>query len=267
MRTNRVKQTLTDGGVAFGTMAFEFDSTGLARIAATAGAEFIVFDMEHTGWGIETMRRLLATTGAAEIVPIVRPPGSDYHLLSRPLDMGAMGLMVPMIGGAAQARQIVRSAKYPPVGARGAAFGIAHDDYTGGDVAEKIRGVNENVLLIAQIETADGLAHVEEIAAVEGIDVIWIGQFDLTSSLGIAGQFSHPDYLRAVERVVTTAEKHGKAAGFMALSVDEGAWLLEQGFRALAYSGDLWIYGQALRQGIDGLRQAAQRKDGKAAGR
>lgn len=255
MRANGVKRTLADGGAVTGTMVFEFGTTGIARIAAEAGADFVLFDMEHTGWTTETIRTLMATARAAEIVPLVRVPASQYHLLSGPLDVGAMGLMVPMVESEEQAQVIVDWTKYPPNGKRGAAFGMAHDDYAGGGVDAKMREANAETLLIAQIETAAGLENVERIAAVPGIDVVWVGQFDLTASLGIPGEFGHPDYLAALARVTAAARQAGKAAGFMATSVDEGRTRRADGFRALAYWGDLWIYGQALRDGIAGLNQ------------
>jgi 2-keto-3-deoxy-L-rhamnonate aldolase RhmA len=124
------------------------------------------------------------------------------------------------------------------------------------DVAEKIRSANAEVMLIAQIETAAGVEHVDEIAALDGIDVLWIGHFDLTNSLGIPGDFEHPDYLGAVERVLEGCRKHGKAAGFMVGSPEEGQAKLAQGFRCLAYWGDLWIYQSALRRGLDQIRSA-----------
>jgi 2-dehydro-3-deoxyglucarate aldolase/4-hydroxy-2-oxoheptanedioate aldolase len=236
-------------------MVFEFRTPGIARIAAAAGAEFVIFDMEHTGWSDETIALLMATARAADLVPMVRVPATQYHLLSRPLDVGAMGLMVPMVETEEQARLIVQSAKYPPVGRRGAAFQIAHDDFLGGDVAAKIQSANAEGLLIAQIETRDGVENAERIAAVDGIDLLWIGHFDLTNSLGIPGQFSHPTYRAAVKQVLDAGRRHGKAVGFMAASVEEGRACLAQGFRCLAYWGDLWIYGQALRNGIAGIRE------------
>ena len=262
MRTNRAKHALAGGGAAIGTMIFEFNTPGIGRIAARAGAEFIVFDMEHTGWSIETIRMFMATTRAADTVPLVRVPATQYHLLSRPLDVGAMGLMVPMVESEEQARLIVRSARYPPDGARGAAFAIAHDDYEGGDIVTKMRSANEELLLIAQIETVAGVERADRIAAVEGIDVLWIGHFDLTASLGIPGQFTHPDYLRAVERVLAACDRHGKTPGIMAADVDVARSLLHQGFRAVAYSGDLWIYGQGLKQGIDAIRVSEEPSSG-----
>jgi 2-dehydro-3-deoxyglucarate aldolase/4-hydroxy-2-oxoheptanedioate aldolase len=161
-------------------MAFEFNTPGLARLAAGAGAEFCIFDQEHTGWSIETIKLLVATSGTTDMVPMVRVPTTQYHLIARALDVGARGIMVPMVESVEQARSIVQSAKYPPVGRRGAAFGVAHDDYAGGDVAEKIRSANDEILLIAQIETVAGVECVEEMAAVDGIDVLWIGHFDLS---------------------------------------------------------------------------------------
>lgn len=254
MRENKVKRTLKQGGIALGTLVVEFNSTGIARLAGEAGADFVLFDMEHTGWSIETVRLLMATARASAAVPLVRVPATQYHFLARVLDVGALGVMVPMVETEEQARVIVQSTKYPPRGRRGTAFGIAHDDYQGGDVLAKMQSANQETLLIAQIETALGLENLEAIARVEDLDVLWIGHNDLTTSMGIPGQFSHPRYLEAVQRVADTCLRHGKAAGFMVPSVEQGRTLLAQGFRCLAYSGDVWIYKQALQQGLDGLR-------------
>ena len=261
MRENKVKRTLNQGGVSLGTMVFDFNSTGIGRIAAEAGAEFVIFDMEHTGWSVETIRGLIATTRSADIAPFVRVPATEYHFLARPLDAGAMGLMVPMVESAEQARAIVQYAKYPPQGRRGAAFGVAHDDYADGDVLEKIGSANEEGLLIAQIETGRGVENVGEIAAVDGIDVLWIGHFDLTNSLGIPAQFDHPDYLSAVDRVSEACREHGKSAGFMVSGVDDALSMVEKGFRCLAYWGDIWLYKQVLQQGISAVRAGVANRE------
>ena len=257
MRENTVKRALERGGAAFGTMIFEFNSTGIARAAAAARAEFCIFDMEHSGWSTETIRMLVSTARGSDLIPLVRVPATQYHLISRPLDVGAMGIMMPMVETEEQARTLVRSAKYTPLGGRGAGFGLAHDDYRGGAPREKMERANANTLLIAQIETVQGLENCERIAAVEGIDILWIGHFDLTNSMGIPGQFTHPDYLAAVKRVVAACNQRGKAAGFMCADVEGGRAMLEQGFRILAYWGDVWIFQDGLRRGIEGLRAAA----------
>lgn len=258
MRPNHVKQKVQSGGASIGTFMFEFNTTGIGRLAAQSGAEFAIYDMEHSGWGIETIRTLIAATRCTEMVPLVRIPATEYHFIARTLDMGAMGIMAPMVESAAQAARLVASAKYPPLGRRGAAFTIAHDDYAGGDIVEKIRTANSESLLIAQIETAAGVENVDEIAAVDGIDVLWIGHFDLSNSLGIPGQFEHARFQEAVARVLEACQSHGKTPGFLAGDIAGGKKLLDQGFRMLAYGGDLWLYQTALQAGVAALTNHAR---------
>jgi len=254
MRPNTIKSQLAAGKVPVGTFVFEFNTPGIARIVAEAGADFVVFDMEHTGWSVETIRMLLATSRSTSLVPLVRVPATEYDFIARVLDAGAMGIMVPMVESAEQARAIVASAKYPPVGRRGAAFGVAHDDYTGGDIVEKIASANREGLLLAQIETVAGVNHVDSIAAVPGIDVLWIGQFDLSISMGIPGQFTSPELIAAMDQVIAACAKHGKVAGIMAPDLATGRELLNQGFRMISYSGDLWVFQTALRHALTELR-------------
>ena len=256
MKPNPLKRSLEEGGTARGTMVFEFATPGVARIAASAGAEFVIFDQEHSSWGIETIRMLMATARAAELVPLVRVPSTQHHFISRRLDVGASGVMVPMVETAKQASAVVTAAKYPPEGERGAAFGIGHDDYQAAkDVVSGMQHANDETLLIAQIETIDGIENVEEIAAVDGLDVLWIGHNDLTNSIGIPGQFDHPDYLRAIDRFLETCADNGKAPGIMSTGVGEARSQLDQGFRCVAYWGDIWLYAGALREGIESIRE------------
>lgn len=254
MLKNPVKQSVTWGGVSIGTMMFEFNTTGIGRIAANAGAEFAVYDMEHTGWEIESIRMLIATTPRPDLVPIVRIPTTQYHFISRVLDMGAMGIMAPMVETIDEARLLVQSAKYPPIGRRGAAFSIAHDDYRNDSIPEIVRSANAEVLLIAQIETAKGLKNLDEIAAVPEIDVLWIGLYDLANSMGLPGQMQHPDIQAAIDRVIAACHKNGKVPAVLVTSVEEGRAQIQRGFRLVAYGGDVWIYQSALKQGLEALR-------------
>jgi 2-keto-3-deoxy-L-rhamnonate aldolase RhmA len=254
MLANPVKQTVASGGTALGTMMFEFSTTGIGRIAANAGAEFAVYDMEHSGWDIETIRMLIATTPRPKLVPVVRIPTTQYHFIARVLDLGAMGIMAPMVESADEARLLVQSAKYPPIGRRGAAFSIAHDDYLSGSIPETVRSANAEVLLIAQIETATGLKNLDEIAAVPEIDSLWIGLYDLANSLGIPGQMDHPDIQSAIDRVIAACHKHHKVPAVLVTSVEEGREQLRRGFRLVAYGGDVWIYQAALKQGLAAVR-------------
>ena len=255
MRDNPVKQRLAEGGASFGTMAFEFFTPGLAQIVRAAGAEFLLYDMEHSGAGIETIKRQMAACRGIGLVPLVRVPAGQYHFVARVLDAGAMGIMAPMVESAAQARELVAMTRYPPKGIRGAAFGVAHDDYEPGPVAEKIATAMARTQVICQIETPRGVAAVDEIAAVEGVDVVWLGHFDLTNFMGIPGEFAHPDYRAAVAAIVEAARRHDKVAGFMAL--DE-AWARDyfaRGFRMMAYGMDSGLLQQALSRGLAVLRE------------
>src|SRR5678815_3810041 len=194
MRDNPVKATLAAGGRAYGAMVFEFFSPGVPQICRNAGADYVLYDMEHTGLGFETLKTQFALCRGLPIVPMVRVPRGEYHFIARALDVGALGVMVPMVNTAEEARAIVACTRYPPEGRRGAAFGFAHDDYEHGDVKEKVRAIHARTLVICMIETKKGLENVEAIAAVPGVDVLWLGHFDLTNFLGIPGDFANPIY-------------------------------------------------------------------------
>lgn len=264
MRDNPVKTRLATGGHAFGAMIFEFFSPGMPQVAKVAGADFILFDMEHSGAGIDLIKAQIAACRGIGIVPMVRIPTLQGHFISRCLDLGAMGIMVPMVETAAQAREIVSATRYPPAGRRGAGFGMAHDDYEAGAVADKMAAANRRTFVIAQIETAVGLENVEAIAAVDGVDCIWLGHFDLTNFMGIPGQFQHPDYLRAVDRIVAAARTHGKTAGILVADEASGRDSLAKGFRAIVYGIDIGVYQQGLAKGLAELRRSSPSEAGSA---
>ncbi|GAB5468634.1 MAG: aldolase/citrate lyase family protein [Rhodospirillales bacterium] len=254
MRDNPVKSKLASGERAFGTMIFEFVSPGLPAILKAAGAEFALYDMEHSGISLAEMKQQCAAARGLGLVPIVRPPAKEYHYVSRLLDLGAMGLMLPMVESAAEAREIVSWTRYPPVGRRGAMFGGAHDDYAGGDIAAKISQAHERTLVLAMVETEAGVANCREIAAVEGIDGLHLGQFDLSLSLDIAGQTDHPRIAAAVDKLLEAAAEHGKFAACMAPSVEIADAWMEQGFRMVSYSYDIGLLAAALSAGLTQLR-------------
>src|SRR5258708_6003479 len=257
MRDNPVKRTIAEGGRAYGTMAFEFFTPGLPQIIKATGAEFAIFCMEHSGADIDTMKVQIAACRGIGLVPMVRVPATQYHFIARLLDAGAMGIMVPMVETVEQAELIVSSTRYPPHGRRGAAFGVAHDDYEGGSVVEKIAKANERTLVICLIETPKGVENVDRIAAVDGVDVCWLGHFDLTNFMGIPAEFEHPSYLDAVSRIVAACDKHGKTPGFLALDETWGRDYIARGFRLLGYGLDITLFQGALRHGIQSLKTAA----------
>jgi len=255
MRENPVKQRLAAGGASLGSMIFEFFTPAMPRILKNAGAEFALYCMEHTGAGFETLKPQFALCRALGVVPLARVPGTEYDFIARSLDCGALGVMVPLVDTAEQAEFIVSCTRYPPAGRRGAAFGFAHDDFEAGDVVEKIRMIHERTLVIAMIETCKGLDNVDAIAAVPGVDILWLGHFDLTNFLGIPGQFSHPAYREALKRIVSAARKHGKAAGYMAADADLGREYLGHGFRMIATGTDHGMLQSAIQKNLDAMRR------------
>jgi 2-keto-3-deoxy-L-rhamnonate aldolase RhmA len=152
--------------------------------------------------------------------------------------------------------------KYYPDGKRGVALQVAHDNYRPGKVKDKLAAANRRTTFFAQIETADGVKNAEAIAAVPGVDCLWVGHFDLSVSLGIPGEFDNPKFTKAIDRVVAAARKHGKALGRLAPTVEQGAELYRLGFDFICYSGDVWVLHNALAVAVKQLHAAAKKKKG-----
>jgi 2-keto-3-deoxy-L-rhamnonate aldolase RhmA len=258
MRDNPVKTKIMAGGSSFGVMLFEFFTPGIAQICKAAGAEYVLYDMEHTAISTETLRQQFALCRGLGIAPFVRVPATEYDFIARMLDVGAMGIMVPMVDTAEQAAFIAACCKYPPVGRRGAAFGVGHDDYLPGSPLDKMKAANERTLVICQIETAKGAENCDAIAATPGVDVLWVGHFDLTNFMGIPTQFQNPRFLKALDDVVAACERHGKVPAFMAADQNWMKEYLAKGFRLMAYGVDSAIFQTALAQGIDFMRKESE---------
>ena len=256
MRGNPLKDKLQRGERAFGSMVFEFASPGLPAIAKAARADYLLYDMEHSGLSMEQMKGQLAAARGLDLPILVRPPAKQYHLASLLLDLGAQGLMFPMVETAEEAAELVSWTRYPPAGVRGAAFGIAHDDYAAGDVREKMQAAEARTLILALIETAKGLENVEEILAVDGIDVAHVGHFDLSLSLGQPGNFAHPEVAGGIDRIAAAAKAVGKPAACMVPDAETGCAWMARGYSMLSCSGDIWLLQQSLAAGIAGLREA-----------
>lgn len=245
-----------------GHFIVEFATPGIGQILKAAGCDYVLFDTEHSGFGYETVKSALRYMQAADLPAIVRVPSTEYHHIARAADMGAEGIMLPMVGTAEQARHIVDCMKYVPQGHRGVALGVAHDRYIQGPVMEKLKAANEFTTLIAQIETKEGVDNADAIAGVDGVDCLWVGHFDLSCSLGIPGEFDHPDFIDAIARVTEACQKHDKALGRLVPTVEEGARLYAEGHDFICYSGDVWVLQAAIREALDKIRDLAAQSEG-----
>ena len=238
----------------FGHFIVEFATPGIGHLLKNAGCDFALLDCEHSGFGFETVKAAVRYFEAARLPTIVRVPSREYQHIARAMDMGAEGIMLPMVSTGAEARSIVDSVKYVPEGKRGVALGIAHDAYRTGDVLAKLAGQNARSAIFAQIETKEGVDNADEIAGTDGIDCLWVGHFDLSCSLGEPGQFQTRTFLEAIDTVVAACRKHGKQLGRLVPDVVTCVDYRAKGFEFLCYSGDVWTYQAAVKAGIDGLR-------------
>lgn len=255
MKQNRVKRKLKRGEVSLGTMVMEFDAPGIPRLCELAGAEWVIFDMEHTRFSMARIGDLMGWSHGCDVVPLVRVLTANEMAIRRPMDAGAMGVMVPMVESVEQAQLIVNAVKYTPAGKRGTAFGIAHDRYDAGDVVRTMQSSNRESLIIAQIETARGVDNVDAIAEVKEIDVLWVGHFDLTQDLGTPGDFSNPRFQKAMDRVAAAAAEHGKTAGRLVATPEEAREWMSRGYRMLCYSRDTELLKRALADGLAEIRE------------
>ncbi|MBM3784493.1 MAG: aldolase [Acidobacteria bacterium] len=254
MKPNKMKQALAAKGSAVGHMISEFGTRGIARIVASAEPDFVMIDMEHTGYDTERIADLCSWFRGVDVVPMVRVPQGLYHFCARTLDVGALGIMVANVETPAQAKEIVDACKYAPLGRRGVALGGAHNDYVMPDVVGYFRYANENTTVVCMIESPTGVANVDAIAATPGVDVVWVGHFDLTQAMGIPAQFQHPDFLAAMHAVTAAAKKHGKAAGIQPGDAESARQWQAIGFNVLSWGIDYAVYRAALADGVKGLR-------------
>ena len=231
-----------------GAMIFEFFSPGIPIILKNAGCEFIIFDMEHGGLSLEQFKILATISNSNDISPLIRIPEVSYNYVARALDLGAAGIMAPMINTAEDAIKIVKSSKYPPEGVRGAGFGFAHDSYNNQNPLSYIKKANDELINIIQIETKLGLENVEAISAIDGVDCLWVGHFDLTNFLGIPGDFSSSIYLDAIKRIVEAGKKNNKSLGIMINNKDELEMYTTLGFNMIAVGTEMNILTRSISE-------------------
>ncbi len=250
-----LRARLQSGETVLGTMLFEFNTHGVSRILSDAGADFVLIDLEHTGWGVPQVLPLLATARSESISPIVRVQGSARHQVSAVLDAGAAGVVVPMVADATEAARVVEAARFArPEGGRG--FGLVYPDQVANGVPEAIAAADAETMVILFIETMEGLANVEEIAATPGVDVLWVGEYDLSLSMGIPGEIDDPRIKDAEERVVAACEKAGISAGVLCANVETARSMRELGFRMIALGTDINLYSRVLSDEISLVRAA-----------
>ena len=254
MASPMFKELLQSGTPKLGLFVFEFATPGIALIAQEARADFLVLDMEHSGFGFETVKMIAMACRGIGMPLAVRIAHRHPNEVSRALDAGSAAIMAPLVSTADEARALVSWASYPPEGSRGVGMILPHDGYRAGTVTDKTADANARRTLLVQIETREGAENADAIAAVPGVDCLWIGHMDLSCSLDIPGQFDHPDFKQAVAAVGAAARKHGKSLGRLAGTVPEARRLIDEGFGIVALYTDIGALQQRLAEGIAAVR-------------
>ncbi len=253
MIENLVKRRLQQGFPAIGHW-ITFPSPAVVELMAGFGMDWLMIDTEHGSAGWETVEDLIRAMNGTDVTPLVRVAGNDPVLIKKALDRGALGVLVPLVNTAEAARTAVAACKYPPEGIRGVAGTRANR--FGAELPQYFAEWNRNVLVACQIETVQALENVDAIAAVPGIDVLFIGPNDLSANLNRFRHFDDPAFTRAVNRILEQSQRHDIAAGYMVSSVEEALARIEQGFRFVALGTDTRLLAGATAATYEKVRKA-----------
>jgi 2-keto-3-deoxy-L-rhamnonate aldolase RhmA len=257
MRENPVRALLKAGKTVVGCGIGAAPNPIVVRILANAGYDFFFIDTEHNMISPEHLIAVVQMARVCGVSPIVRPNDNEYHLIASALDCGADGLIIPRIETPEQATRLVSYAKYPPMGVRGCG-GIAYFDYRApADWAEGTAWMNEQTLICPQVESVRAIEALDEILDVPGVDVMVVGPQDLSISLGVPGQHSHPKEIAAIERIIATCQAHGKPCGIVMGSGDLAKPWVEKGMRFVVAGGDAGILAQGGARNVQIVRAAA----------
>ncbi len=254
MKANRVRRVIDAGGTAMGIQIMEFGTRGIARILDTTDLDFVIIDMEHSGFGLDRVADIISWFRATDIATIVRVPENLYHYLAGVLDAGASGVQVASVETGEQARAVVSAVKYAPMGNRGLGLTAAHSDFRTPKASEYLPFMNRDTLVITQVETVKGLENCEEIAAVEGVDVLAVGANDMSFSLGIHGQFEHPLLIDAMERVMAACKRHGKIGKCHPHHTEQIAQFAKMGYRMMMANSDVSHLRAGVKASVEKLR-------------
>jgi len=210
---NPVKARMAAGEVALGMIVRLGRSGDVVRIAKSTGHDFVFIDGQHSLFSLETIGHIAQAGLGSGVAVLVRARSCDDPDISLILDNGVAGIIFPDVNTAAQAKRAVDACKFAPIGKRSVGGGYPQFDYRPLPLAQSVRALNDATLVVCMIETREGLANVEEIAAVPGVDVVHVGCNDLLTAMGKPGAFGDPEVVAAVERVIAAAGAHGKYGG------------------------------------------------------
>lgn len=262
MQFNTIKHKLKSGGWVLGTCVTDYVGSEVVAAIKAAGLEHFFIDTEHGRPSFSDIQTLVRVARAADVIPLVRVTENDYAHIARTLDNGAMGIICPRVDTVEQARRIVDCAKFAPLGNRGYGLRSIVTDFEYKGARAEMDSANQESMIILQMETQSFVDQLEEITSVEGVDATMVGPFDLTVSLGIPGEFDHPKFWAAFDRMVEVCEKNGVAPGVHAGSAEMLQKCKDHGARFLVCATD----ASMLVKGWKAIRAAFPLGEGPAEG-
>lgn len=253
MVNNRLKKIFAEGGTALGTFVVS-NAPDLVEIVGLTGFDFVIVDNEHGPLGHESSQHLIRAAELRGITPIVRIPNYMESTILHTLDIGAHGIQVPQVNDPEIARTIISYSKYHPLGRRGVALPRSADYGLSMDISKYFEHENSQTTVVIHCENTMCLENLDAICQIPGIDVVFFGPYDMSQSMGIPGQITHPRIQEAARKVVETTKKYGKVAGTFtgngAIAKERAA----EGFRYIAIGVDTFLYAAKCKQEIAAFR-------------
>ena len=246
-KLGRLKERLQAGETVIGPFVI-IPSVPMIDTLGYSGMDFCIIDTEHGPISMETATDLVIAAQGSDIAPIIRVGGNDERLILRALDIGSEGVQVPQINTVEDARNVVSSAKYTPIGDRGLSIFTRAGDYFLHKGANHTDKQNAETTIIVHIEGTRGLRNLDEIMTIPEIDVLFLGPYDISQSLGMPGDVRNPVVEKAIQEATSKANKQGRAVGSYAKDVEMGKWLIGLGVQYISINVDATIYMQACEQ-------------------
>ena len=258
MKTNHVKQKLADGEPTIGCF-LGMGSPNVAELMSPSGFDFIVVEMEHNGLDMAEVEHILMAVNGTDVIPMVRLPSDEQVFIQRSLDIGALGILVPLLRTAAQAKAVVMASRYPPAGNRG--FGPLRASHYTLDYPDYLGRANDNILVTFLLETREGMENLEEITQVPGVDALYLGLWDLYLSYGVSPlEMPNPEMEKLVERAIEVCAANGVALGIGNGSPEDLVRSLDRGLTFLGYGPDFVLLTSAARRGVEAFRSAIAKR-------
>lgn len=240
MSKNLLQESLKQGETLYGPFC-KMQDPAIVEIAAYSGFDFVIIDMEHGPYSIESAQNMIRAAEARGITPVVRVTENSETLILRTLDIGARCIQVPQICTKADADRLVKSTKFYPKGERGMCRYVRAAEYTNIGPADHFGKANDSITTIIHIEGMEGINNLEEIVKVDGIDVIFLGPYDLSQSCGVPGQVNDPKVVDAMKGAVETAKKYGKYVGTFTESPEKAKMWKSIGVQYISYAVDVGL--------------------------